>query len=318
MEKFLLISSFRHLNIDGTLQAPFTLLPGIDITNQKSKKNELLADQNIVALMGLIEANHLLDSPNIVFCEFDEKDLGNLDLEKSLLLILLWIKGLFRSAWVLSDHNLECDAAYLFKYEHGQLERGTSNFLAQHITRADCSKSETTLDFEALKKWERLHDNISSYLHMKNSSDLRFFMEKGYCRIGRAFQFIDNARAAPNTSIKIAHYMSAFEALFSTSSAELSHKLSERVAFFLSEYGKSHTKIEVFKNIKTAYEIRSKLVHGDNLPKGKIGQLPEVSSTCYSYLREIMQIMFGDQSLKEQIDVTPEKLDNFFEQMIFG
>ena len=66
MEKFLLISSFRHLNIDGTLQAPFTLLPGIDITNQKSKKNELLADQNIVALMGLIEANHLLDSPNIV------------------------------------------------------------------------------------------------------------------------------------------------------------------------------------------------------------------------------------------------------------
>ena len=202
MEKFLLISSFRHLNIDGTLQAPFTLLPGIDITNQKSKKNELLADQNIVALMGLIEANHLLDSPNIVFCEFDEKDLGNLDLEKSLLLILLWIKGLFRSAWVLSDHNLECDAAYLFKYEHGQLERGTSNFLAQHITRADCSKSETTLDFEALKKWERLHDNISSYLHMKNSSDLRFFMERGTAELDERFNSLTTLVRHPTQASK--------------------------------------------------------------------------------------------------------------------
>lgn len=109
-------------------------------------------------------------------------------------------------------------------------------------------------------------------------NDLRFFMEKGYCRSGRALQFIDNARVSTNTGFKVAHYISAFESLFSTNFAELSHKLSERVAFFLGSHG--HSKKEVFQNIKVAYGIRSKLVHGDNLSKSKIQKCPEESQVC--------------------------------------
>ena len=157
---------------------------------------------------------------------------------------------------------------------------------------------------------------IGTYLHKNDSSQLRFLMEKGGCRSGRAFQYIDLARTSPNIGFKIAHYISAFEALFSTSSAELSHKLSERVAFFLGNYG--YNKREVYKNIKEAYDVRSKLVHGDSLSSNKIEKITEISSICDSYLRHIMQLFFGELSLVNIFDVAQGELDDYFNSLILG
>jgi hypothetical protein len=126
---------------------------------------------------------------------------------------------------------------------------------------------------------------------------------------------VESARVAPNVGFKVAHYMSAFEALFSTSPAELSYRLSERVAFLLGNYG--HSRAEVFRQVKLAYEVRSKLVHGDGLAQSKIETISELSRCCDAYLREIMQLLFGEEDLKAQIDVAPNAIDRFFEQIIF-
>ena len=267
-------------------------------------------------MVGIIELNHLMSSPNLVFCEFSKNDLGGHEIEKFLLLLLIWVKSLFNSAWVLFDHNMSCELAYLFHFRDGQLFKSTSNFLAQRSTRADCTLNDINIDIDGLHKWERIHHKINSYLYTKKSGDLRFFMEKGYCRSGRALQFIDSARNSSNLGFKIAHYISAFEALFSTSPAELSHKLSEKVAFLLGAHGLS--KIEVFQNMKSAYDMRSKLVHGASLSDNKINEMARLSICCDEYLRKIMQLLFSEVDLKRKIDVAQNKLDNYFEEMIFG
>ena len=315
METFLVISSFRHLSISEPLAEPFTLLPGVDISNSPSKKRELISEQ-ITEMIGKIELGYLMREPNIVFAEFTRDHLGDLEPEQFLFAWLVWAKNLLKSAWVLQDHNMDCESAFIFHFSDGVLLRSSSNFLASHSTRADCTTKELSFGREELVRWERLNYKINTYLYSQESHDFRFFMEKGYCRSGRALQFVESARIAPNAGFKIAHYISAFESLFSTSPSELSHKLSERVAFFLGMHG--YSKRTVFQNMKTAYDIRSKLVHGASVSTQKVETLPDVSVICDSYLREIMQLLFGDTNLLDRIDVAPTSLDNFFDSIILG
>ena len=307
------ITSFRNLAINEELENPFSLMPGIDITNSEADKIRLIND-DVISMIGIIETDHIFKSSNLVFCEFDEDDIRGGKLEPFLLAVLLWIKGLFRSAWVLQDHCFECDAAYLFSYEDNQLIECTSNFLAQRTTLADCSTRETTLDMEALKKWHDMEMTIGNYLHENESSQLRFLMEKGFCRAGRAFQYIDNARNSTNMGFKVAHYISAFEALFSTSSAELSHKLSERVAFFLGKYG--FNKKKVYSDIRDAYDVRSKLVHGDSLSSNKIKKITEISSNCDGYIRHIMQLLFRENEILSIFEAPQGELEEYFNNLI--
>ncbi|WOF73349.1 HEPN domain-containing protein [Parvibaculaceae bacterium PLY_AMNH_Bact1] len=315
MDKLLLVTTIRHLELDSVVEEPFALMPGIEICNSEALKSKI-AGSEVAQYLGLIELDHLMKSQNVVCCEFRQDVFRDLDIEQSLLLILLWIKSLFRSAWILFDHNFECDAAYLFQIEDDEVVKTTSNFLAQHISRPDCTKTTKAVNVDELHQWERMEENVGTYLFEQDSDGFNFLLEKGYCRTGRALQFIDIARASPNVGFKIAHYISALEALFSTSSAELAHKLSERVAFFLSMHG--FDRLEVFKDIKAAYEVRSKLVHGSHLSKSKIEKTLEISSKCDSYLRTMMQLMFGEENLKSKIDVSSEQLDEYFDNMILG
>lgn len=292
----------------------FTLIPGINITNSEEKKSILTAD--ILSMIGQIEFQHLMKSTNFITCVFDKENVRDGVVEPFLLAILLWVSGLFESAWILSDHCFECDAAYLFHYKGDELVQCTNNFLAQRTTLADCSTQETAFDLKKLVEWEKLDHRIQSYIHNKESGPFRFVMENGFSRSARALQYIKSARTAPNVGFKIAQYISAFEALFSTTTSELSHKLSERVAFFLSSEG--FDKKDVFEKMKQAYEIRSRFVHGDNLSQNKIQNITNVSVTCDNYLRKIMQLLFGEKNLVELFDVSPKKLDEYFDKLIFG
>ncbi len=314
MKKTIFLTSIRNLEISEPLTDYFTLIPGINITNSLDEKIKLITE-DIQYMMGGIEFEHLMNSPNLIFCEFTEEDIKDGELEPFLLSLLIWIKWLFRSAWVLFDHSFQCEAAYLFSYnENGSLEKCTSNFLAEKNTLSNCSIETISLDLDALKKWERITDDIQCFLHEKEASDFRFFLEKGFCRSGRAFKYINSARNAPDIGFKIAHYMSAFEALFSTSSSELSHKLSERVAFFLSQHG--FNRKTVFKEIKSGYDIRSKLVHGDSVSNSSRENIVHISKACDSYLRSIMKLLFGPQKLVNLFEVSQTELDEYFEHLI--
>lgn len=316
MTHSLFITTFRNLKIDANTGEKFELLTGINLTNDSKTKKKLLEFRNLQSMIGKIEFDHLSKVNTIVYCHFDQEDFRGLDTNRFLLVILLWIKALLRSAWLVKDHCLECDGAFVMRKRGGSEWECSGNFLAQRPMLADGTSSAVEFSIPDLQEWRSIHHRVESYLDEAKSNDLRFFMEKGYCRSGRALQFLDSARTAPNLAMRIAHLCSAFETLFSTDASELSHKLAERLAFFLGEFGQS--KIDVFKTMKSAYAVRSKLTHGDVLKEKVVQDLPRISSTCDHYLRITLRELFSSEGLVRRFDVAPEKIDETFQNLIFG
>lgn len=95
--------------------------------------------------------------------------------------------------------------------------------------------------------------------------DFHFIEYNSRNRIDRATMFLSLARSNSFLPLKISFYVAIFETLFTTDNTEVSHKVTERVTFYLG--GDFETKKSNFKLIKTAYGIRSKFVHGQHLDK---------------------------------------------------
>nr|WP_305462904.1 HEPN domain-containing protein [Photobacterium leiognathi] len=110
----------------------------------------------------------------------------------------------------------------------------------------------------------------------------------------------------------MAHYCSAFESLFSTDNSELTHKLSERVAFFLKDFG--FNPVEVFDDLKSFYVIRSKVTHGDSLKTNKEQSLSSLSQRCDNYLRVILNIILSDSELMALFDGKKSLLSSFLKR----
>ena len=84
--------------------------------------------------------------------------------------------------------------------------------------------------------------------------------------------------------MKILHYCTAFEALFASSTGELTHQLAERVACFLEPPGEA--RVQIFKTFKLAYGFRSRIAHGGTVVKKDLPELIEMSIACDDYLRK--------------------------------
>lgn len=135
-----------------------------------------------------------------------------------------------------------------------------------------------------------------------------------HSRITIANYFIQNARSCNDLGLKMTSYCSALETLFSNDSTELSHKLAERVAHFLST--NKAERIVIFKFIKKAYDIRSKIVHGatikDNHIDGLESLLIEMDNTC----RKIINYAFSKSDKENVFGWSNEKHEEYFLDLI--
>jgi hypothetical protein len=246
------VTCFRNLSISEHIAGHLQLLPNVNIANDPEVKPRFLTPE-FTRAAGAIEAEHLRAEKNIVFGEFEISDMKGMPPASFLLVILLWIDLLLRNAWLVKDHAMECDAAFL-RVDTPSGTSWTRNFLALRPSFADGRVgSPLEMSISEMNAWVQKSDLVESYLHDTDSSSLRFMLEKGYRRSGRAIQYVDAARRSASLPFKIANYCSAFETLFTTDAAELAHKLSERVAFFLGERG--YNRLAVYATIKSAYAI---------------------------------------------------------------
>lgn len=78
--------------------------------------------------------------------------------------------------------------------------------------------------------------------------------------IERAFSFLRAARNHKSLAPKFSMYMSLFESLFSLEHSELTHRIGERVSFYIAT--EPMERLTIYNTIQNAYMIRSKYVHG--------------------------------------------------------
>lgn len=310
------VTSFRQLDLSESIRGAFTLLHGVNITNDPAVKTRLLTSE-LSRYVGVIESAHLQAASNLVFGELRDSDMGGLPPARFLMVVLLWIGGLFDNAWLLKDHAMRCEGAHLKHSTAAGKGSWTSNFLGARPSLADGSVDHViTMSLDELKAWSHTNICVESYLHDTDSYRMRFMMEKGFARSGRAMRFVKAARSAPDMAFKIAHYCSALETLLTSETTELSHKLSERCAFFLARRG--YDRLTVFRTVKKAYAVRSKLVHGGTLQPRQIDELPSVVLELDGYLRTTLNAIFESKDLQLMFDSPGDAVEEYFTQLILG
>lgn len=113
---------------------------------------------------------------------------------------------------------------------------------------------------------------------------------------------------------KLIDFIIAFEALYLKGAGEeLSYRLALRCAYFLGKDEKEREKI--FKNLRNAYVVRSKIVHGEStqsksfnkfLKKGNLKSLKELSIIVEEYLRESIKIFLEYLQSKSHDEIIKE------------
>ena len=309
------LTALRNLEIIDPDETSFEIMPGINLTNSELVKSFLLNDI-VEQAIGLIEHNYILQSKNIAFYNYDLEDFKGNTNERFLIIILCWLEELLKNSWLVKDNCIDCDFAFLGRGLNTDRAECSSNFLAAKRTMADGSRPVVTFSVDELRLWADLHDKSETYYFTKNSSSLgNFMLQKNFSRIGRSMAFVKAARNAENLAYKISHYCSAFESLFTTDSSELSHRLSERAAFFLRETFPD--KLETYNTLKQAYNVRSKLTHGDVLKESQIEKIPDLSVGCDTILRATILKILSDEQMLLLFDGKNEKIDEYFNQLIF-
>jgi len=154
---------------------------------------------------------------------------------------------------------------------------------------------------ELLANKEKLFADNLKHTPFKDSSAKPTLLEKGMQRIAIAYILTQTARSQNDLGIKISHYCTVFESLFSSDNIELTHKLSERIACFLEDNFDARKKI--FKQVKEIYSIRSKVVHGSTI-NVSADKLKNISKQTDDLVRRVTN------KIQDSAD-----LDKFFRKM---
>ena len=195
---------------------------------------------------------------------------------------LFQVSALLTFLWLVKDHS-----AYVSKsntvYEdtmpkYIQFESGDNVWNANGThTITSFSYSEFSKAVEIALKYKQLvsrkPQKFTDYGLGANTSQAVLGLSPTYIHdennsIQRAFLFLVSARAQNYLPYRVAMYMPIFECLFTTDSQEVSHKVCERVSFYLRERGNERRML--YDDLKAGYAIRSKYLHGSKFKMKKI------------------------------------------------
>jgi len=143
---------------------------------------------------------------------------------------------------------------------------------------------------------------------------------EGISKFARFEYYLGLARGNRDLSTKLSLYATCLETLFSDAAQEVSHKLAERVAFFLARDG-SERKI-IHQTVKDAYDFRSRLTHGDAIKVKKMEHMLKLSEGLDRILRDAFKQIVLDRELRVlfelDTDSAKKKREEYFTNLLFN
>jgi hypothetical protein len=308
-------TSLNFIELEGLDAECLELIPGLEISNCKKIKSKILTEENI-RIIGIIEAEFIRECDAFLYFEFEDDEetfKGRTNLEM-LERVLLWLDDILKNLWLIKDNCVSSDTAFLIHVENNVPKEASSLRLQYQFNKSNGKLDKTHFKKNELIEFAKYHDDIENYFYAKKSGSTGFMLQKNFSRLNRGLLFVKQAREARNLAYKISNYCSALETLFSTDNVELSHKLSERIAFFLNN---DYNKFKTFKTIKKAYSIRSKLTHGDILDNKQIDGLDELSLEIDGILRFSINKVLKDKALLDIFESPKDVINSYFDKIIF-
>ena len=211
--------------------------------------------------------------------------------------------------WHIKDNSVYVRDGFLFVYD-GAFDDGLSfkasmstvNSLANTIVQNVVFSKEVIIsaaDGMDIISPNSLKEDQQDY---KLATQFQYFKGANIDRKSYAFLYILFARSISAIPVKILMYVTAMEALVSTTTIELSHQVSERVAVLIGN--DSEERKAIYTTIKKAYGFRSKAAHGESL-KGSEDEYKQLLIVIDDYLRRLLKI-------DEPYSFDDNKMNTFF------
>lgn len=298
---------------------------GLFLTNERERIEKLVSPMLKLA-MGTLEYSYLLDTAHAIHqtLTFSKAESDSRLLEEFIGHWLQHVRGYFQSLWLIRDHAVRFEMGFAEWVDSSRGLTHSSNFIAASTFKSDGSRDTTEFTLDELKAARSYFIDFLHPLATDQSEELEDVIgsgrptrpfRKGLSRLTRFNYFLSAARAAGELAVRISLYMTCMEVLFSTETAELTYRLSQRVAYFLGDT--SEQRKEIFLTMKRAYGIRSRILHGDTLPPKSESNLENVSSEIDSLLRRIFLKILGSKELVDQFEQPSTKLEEYFLDLIF-
>jgi len=242
------------------------------------------------------------------------------------------IRNLLNNLWFIKDNSVNPLGFYSFSpmletnYYIGTSEgagntKADGNMSGEEFSLNDLKSSfyilEAVIKLITENKRREEAFQITFEPVMVSKSPMHFINHNTTNRIERALMFWACARLEKFLPLKISLFMSILESLFSSNeSGELSHKMSERVSLYLG--GDSEKKNTTYKNVKGAYNVRSKFFHGQRQSSqlSQVESLAAISVKTDSIIRDVLnKVIKGDSAIFLESD---DKLNDYFLKLLFG
>ncbi|WP_148279784.1 HEPN domain-containing protein [Pseudomonas syringae] len=306
---FIFIAALDYFHIEQKIFCTVGFERKLTLTNDREKISILINDFHI-SQIGKLEYNYLLSGRPVLYVE--RKLVAPQSMEEMLLDFLREIQSFCGEMWLWRDNSINCQQAFALAVD---VEALSVNCLPVF------NSSATGEDVNITVKAEEFHSLIDGRIVQFDSFKERTIpkqtsLRKSMGRLNVGLYHLQAARNHRDLGFKIACYCSFFESLFSTDTAELSHQLSQRIAFFLHD--DPEKRIELYKLTKKAYAVRSKAVHGDNLDSS-VAHLKNLAVHCDSLARACLLKIFGNKKLYDMFsNSSRETIANYLAGMIFG
>lgn len=311
-----IVSTLRWLSVEAP-EGIHEMMPGVSIVNKRSVVKEML-DPEFKHFAGKIEYDHLLSVDHLVACmpEYGEIWEGYDHSEPLLLTWLVWLSWLIEDSWLIKDNAIGCELAHCSLRHDGKIFR-TSNGLYSTLSKADGDALvNTTFNLTEIQRWRDVSLELRTHLHEKGYDSTQLPVSKSSSRFDRFLSFMTSSRKMHHPTLKIAQVCSALESLFSTSTSELTHRLSERVAHFM---GGSAQEMEAnYQFMKKAYAIRSQVTHGSHIKQSDIDASIEISKGLMDRCREMVFMILRDPAKQEVVYGSNELIEDYFRRQLFN
>ena len=238
------------------------------------------------------------------------------------------LDAFFMALWAVRDNAVNCELGFLEQDVPRQGVTHASNFIAALFTTARGKMDPVTVSLEEIRLAREYFEKffLSATLgipleaggqfrqsHIEAVSRAVIVSAKGVHRVQRLMYFLSAARCSSDLGVKISLYMTCLEIMFSVEPTELSHRMSERVAFFL--FSEPAERLDAYRRLKRAYNVRSKVIHGSVISEATQKELPDVASDIDGVLRKLLIKIMGDEGARSVFDLEDSALEEYFARL---
>lgn len=294
-----LLQDLQYLRFPDLPRGLFPLARGLTLTTDKASIAGVIDRHFMPALGGMLRNDVLAQDAHLVFHsrfpDIAKMTEGQAKYQSRLHLINTQL--FLQALWLLKDNSGNAGPVFIAAHHDDSTRNWSHDSYSSWYFTSNCRLETTSFTHCDVRRALRLFvtiDRITPRVPYERFQS-RASGVVAPSRIARALYTSQMARAISDVVVKIAHNCISLEALFSTDTAGVGHRVAERVANFIGSSAAARR--SVFDEVKSLYDVRSRFVHGGHIKPNEEAELLSQSVGCDKLLRRCFRKMLGARNL---------------------